>query len=171
MPGYFQVIREIYKLSASQLEDMQGIHVETLVGALSAVCGELLLRACKIDFSKFPPGGVILSDQLADSAPRLLGYLEQLLGQMEIDPGEDWSGLIPVGHQPSQEPLTLAKMLRADFNRLQKKYKMDESTAAHAACMAMAIVIRDTRQIVPPKASVAVACNYLMRAAKSVPLE
>lgn len=170
MTAYFQAARDIYQMLLYGLKDEQGVHAESAVAALSAVCGEELLRACHVDLSQFPPGGFVIVDQINDSGPRLLGYLEELLAQLGVDHGDNWSGKVPPEYQPLKEPLQLAAILRPQMQNLLEKHKLNETQAAHAACMALAILIRDCSPVLPARISVLIAANTIMRAAKSVPV-
>jgi len=169
MSAPFEIVKEIYKSCIICFKDERGVHTETLVAGLSATCGELLLKECNVDLSQFPQGGFVLVDQVNDSGPRLLGYLEELLTQLKID-GGDWSAKIPAGHQPLRDPLVLASEFRPTTKELLIRFRLKRSQLAHAACMALALIIRDSRYVVPPAVSVSIASAVLMRAARSVPL-
>lgn len=167
---YFEAAKEIYYQALSCLKDERGVHAETAVAAISAVVGEELLRACHVDLSKFPQGGFVLVEQVNDSGPRMLGYLEQLLDSLMVEHTDDWSGRIPAEHIPQREPLKLALELRPQLQDIFAKHGFNEEQAAHAACMGLALLIRDCQRVLPAAVSVVIASNVLLRAAKSVPL-
>lgn len=164
-----EAAKEIYGTSLSCLKDSRGVHAETAVAALSAVCGEALLKASNVDLSQFPQGGIVLVDQVNDSGPRLLAYLEEILNELDVK-AEEWSGRIPIEHQPQRDPLKLAQELRPHMQPLFDKHTLDAAEAAKAACLALAILIRDTSAVLPPDVSVLIASNTIVRASKSVPL-
>ena len=166
----FEASKEIYNSALHVLKDDRGVHAETAVAAISAVCGEELLRACHVDLTQYPQGGIVLVDQVNDSGPRLLGYLEQLLDELLVEHAEDWSGKIPPDHVPHRDPLKLAQDLRPKMQNLFGKHGLSEDQAAQAACMALALLIRDCQNVLPPAVSVVIASNVIVRAAKSVPL-
>jgi hypothetical protein len=167
---YYQVSKEIYGLLVDCLKDEQGVHAETAVAAISAVCGEELLRASHVDLSRFPQGGIVLVDEVNDSGPRLLGHLEQLLNNLQVVHTDDWSVRIPPEHAPRRDPLKMAQNLRPQMQGLFTKHGLKESEAAYAACTALALLIRDCASVLPPAVSVVIASNVLVRATRSVPL-
>ncbi len=166
----YDAAKEIYGSLLTRLQDEKGVHVETAIAALSAVAGEWLLRACHIDLSPYPQGGIVLADQINDSGPRLLGYLEQTLDELLVEHADDWSGKIPADHQPMRDPLKLAHELRPFAQEISGKYGLAESQSAYATCMALAFLIRDSQKVLEPAVSVVIASNVIVRASKSVPL-
>lgn len=167
---YYDAAKEIYGAAVGKLTDTRGVHAESAVAALSAVCGECLLRSCNMDLSEYPPGGIVIANKLVtDTAPRLLGYLEQVLNEFKIA-ADDWAGKVPRDHQTYRDPLKLAAELRPQICEIQKKNGFDDSQSAHAACMALALVIRDSKDTLKPDISILIASNVMLRAAKSVPL-
>ncbi len=168
--AYYDAAKEIYGSVLTRLQDARGVHAETAVAAFSAVAGEWLLRACHIDLSPYPQGGIVLVDQINDSGPRLLGYLEQLLDDLMVEHADDWSGKIPPDHQPLRDPLKLAHELRPVVQELSSKLGLSEDQSAYATCTALAFLIRDSQKVLEPAVSVIIASNIIVRAAKSVPL-
>lgn len=164
-----EVAREVYAVVLDHLKDSRGIHAESAVAALSAICGESILRSCNVDLSKFPQGGIILVDEVNDSTPRILAYLEQVLGELGIK-AEIWTGKIPPDHQPVRDPLKLAQELRPKIATVFANHKLDDAKAAKAACLALAIMIRDVRDVLPTDVSIIIASNYIARISKSVPI-
>jgi hypothetical protein len=168
---YFEASKAIYSAALNCLQDERGVHAETAVAAVSAICGEELLRACHVDLTQFPQGGIVLVDQVNDSGPRMLGYLEQLLDDLAVEHSDDWSKKIPSEHHPQRDPLKLAHELRPHLQSLFSKHGLNEEQAAYATCMALAYLIRDCQNVLPAAVSVTIAYNVLVRAAKSVPLQ
>jgi hypothetical protein len=167
---YYDVSREIYKLVLDCCRDERGVHAETAVAAVSAVCGEELLRACPVDLSTYPQGGFVLTEQVNDSGPRMLGRLEELLNDLAVPHADNWSAKIPVEHAPHRDPLRLAHELRPRMLRLIAKHGLTDEQVACAACTALALLIRDCREVLPPAVSVVIVSNTMIRASKSVPL-
>ncbi len=161
---------DIYNSTLQLLKDGRGVHAETAVAAFAALCGEGLLRACSIDLSQFPQGGFVLVDEISDSGPRLLGYLELVLNDFKISHADDWNAKIPPQNQPKKDPLMLAQDLRPAVSELYRKHRLDYSQSAQATCTALAYLIRDCSQALSPQISVLIANHVLLRAAKSVPL-
>lgn len=166
----YDVSKEIYSRTLTCLKDENGVHAETAVAAISAVCGEELLRACHIDLNSFPQGGFVLADKVNDSGPRLLGHLEQLLKELLVEPTDNWSDRIPPEHAPLRDPLRMAQVLRPHMQDIFERYGLDEEKAAYAACTALALLIRDCQGVLPANVATVIASNVIVRAAKSVPL-
>ena len=164
-----EAAREIYGSCLLALRDERGVHAETAIAALAAVCGEALLRASNVDLSQFPQGGIVLVDQVNDSGPRTLAYLEELLTELDIRV-EEWQGKIPLEHQPIKDPARLAQELRPLMQSLYEKFQLDEKQAAQAVCLALALLIRDCRTVLEPEISVIIASNTVSRMSRSVPL-
>lgn len=164
-----EAAKDIYSSCLHLLKDENGVHAETAISAISAICGEALLRASHVDLSQFPQGGIVLVDQINDSGPRLLAYLEELLNEMELRV-EEWQGKIPTDHQPLKDPPKLAQELRPHMTALFEKHKLDDKQAAHAACVALALLIRDCKTVLEPAISVIIASSTVSRMSRSVPL-
>jgi hypothetical protein len=89
-------------------------HIETDIAGAAIISGLMLLRASRIDLTKYKPGTVLLSD-IHDAQDQVFRFMMNAAYSMGLEYKDGWATPIPDDHKPLIDPLELTRKLESPF--------------------------------------------------------
>lgn len=159
--------REIYLATIEHIKDEQGVHAETAVAAISAVCAVAFLQAYCAEQANTSQGSAI--DKINQAVLSILAHFRRLLDDRGVEHSKVWSAEIPARHAPKHDPFKLAQELKAHLLKHFNDLSLTDEQVAQAACLALANLICDCQEVLPASVSVLIVNSVIVHASKSVP--
>lgn len=153
-----------------ELQGDRGLHVETLVASAARLAGSCLLRSFKLDLTGIAPGAPVFSDLADEHGPKLIELLSHTLTVLDVVVDMDQvTGEVTPDHAPLMDCFESLTQLQAPARALLLRHGFDDFKGARAFTLTTAMLIHETKEVVPPITSFDIAVTALAEGTKMAP--
>ena len=162
--------KEFENFIFNSLQSEKGIHAETAVAASARMAGTFLFRSFGFPLKGIEPGQPVFSDSANEQGPKLMGLLNNALGQMgvKIDPK-----LLETADHKSNPPLfdllEMQEKLEPGMTIIKDRLGLSYQELAESAAISAASIIVKCSKVLAPDVALKIAVYGIVEGSKTAP--
>jgi hypothetical protein len=165
-----QATQEFINATIAALQNETGVHAETAIAATARMAGTFLFRSFDFALDGLQPGQPVLSEQANEQGPRLVQIIAAMLAHLgeTIDFSKAAAGRGPK-HQPQLTFIETLGRLEPEYSRIKDRLALSPQTAAEAAAVAAALLIRQCKEVLDVGIGFGLAAYAVVEGTKTAP--